>query len=207
MSAKHQQFQKSFRLFKNAVSDVRGMDIIITIKFLVINEYQKSSENVTIKIEPGNIGGSPILNPDQVKSMPWISTETISTILVQDLLDELVQTNPNKIITIVIKMDIETFECRAILGSEEILKNGKIFIPAIFMEWHFALPNRPGHFHLNCEIDRMSRVAKLFHVRGYQPFMKMNGNYSKLKYANLLEWPLGDIVWVHQSVKVNMNAF
>ena len=40
-------------------------------------------------------------------------------------------------VTIVIKMDIESFECRALLGSTQIFQDPRLFIPYIVMDWSF----------------------------------------------------------------------
>ncbi len=41
-------------------------------------------------------------------------------------------------VVVVMKMDIEGFECRALLGSPSVLTDSRFFVPYIIMEWTFA---------------------------------------------------------------------
>ena len=75
-------------------------------------------------------------------------------------------------IPIVMKMDIETYECRALLGSPDIFQNDKIFIPYFVMEWFFSYEKKDGGhvYPSSCPQKMLQRMTDLLLGNDYVPF-------------------------------------
>ena len=73
------------------------------------------------------------------------AAEDVNAILLSDIIDDIVKisdvtkTYKMKKMAVVIKIDIESFECRAFLGSPKIFSNPRVYIPYIVMEWTYLL--------------------------------------------------------------------
>ena len=73
------------------------------------------------------------------------TAEDVNAILLSDIIDDIVKisdvtkTYKMKKMAVVIKIDIESFECRAFLGSPKIFSNPRVYIPYIVMEWTYLL--------------------------------------------------------------------
>ena len=69
-----------------------------------------------IKIGQGNVGASHLVTKNDSLDD---SLEEVQAVLLSDVLDEVYEetADPREKISIVIKMDIERYECRAMLGS------------------------------------------------------------------------------------------
>ena len=66
------------------------------------------------------------------------SGQQSQSILLSDVFEDIANyVETNEKIPVILKMDIEAFECRAILGSKSVFDNHKFFIPYIIMEWNF----------------------------------------------------------------------
>ena len=67
------------------------------------------------------------------------------------------------------KIDVEFFECRAFLGSPEVVANPQdIPIMAVIMEWMFLRDN--ASYSNMCPKDKVIELTKLFLNNGYTPF-------------------------------------
>ena len=70
---------------------------------------------------------------------------------------------------ILLKVDIEQFECRAFLGSPELLiQPQKIPVIAVIMEWTFLKDD--GTYSEQCSKRKVRELGKLFLNNGYTPF-------------------------------------
>ena len=101
---------------------------------------------------------------------------------------------------IVMKVDIERFECRAFLGSPEVLSQPQeIPILAVIMEWHFL----GGHYAELCSKEKVIQLAKLFLNNGYTPF-KVDDNRLELKKLDTtnfgVEWKMLNVAWLSSSI-------
>ena len=66
---------------------------------------------------------------------------------------------------VILKIDIEGYECKALQPNVLLNKLGK-FIPYIFMEWGHIYQNTFG----NCPQSDFSELVHLFYAGGYLPF-------------------------------------
>ena len=75
-------------------------------------------------------------------------TEDVDAILLRNVIDDIVKVvgvkgkSKRRKTPVVIKIDIETFECRAFLGSPKIFSHPHIYIPYIVMEWTYPSQER-----------------------------------------------------------------
>ena len=67
-----------------------------------------------------------------------------------------------KFVTIVLKIDIEGFECRTFLGSTNIFQIRDVSIPYIFMEWDFMDKKS------SCPPSMLKNLTTLFLENGYK---------------------------------------
>ena len=125
----------------------------------------------------------------------------LRTVLLRDIFHEVKQTVSPMPSQIVMKIDIELFECRAFLGSPEVLTQPQdIPILAVIMEWVFLRPN--GDYSEQCPKEKVIELAKLFLDNGYTPF-QVNGDrlqLTKLDSANFgVEWKT-NVAWLSNSI-------
>ena len=148
--------------------------------------------NLTIKILKGNYGGSSVMIKNS--TLPAEArVETIPTVLLSDIYAKLIETHPEmEQINVVMKMDIENYECKVLLGSEEIFKNPKLFIAMVFMEWAFQV--RSEH----CPENMMKAVVDMFTSNGYHPFTE---GKKMIKASKFLQWKNQNLIWIHNSVQ------
>ena len=90
--------------------------------------------------------------------------------LLVDIFDEIKSTVFPRPSQIVMKIDIEFFECRAFLGSPEVITHPQdIPIMAVIMEWIFLRDD--GSYTKMCPKDKLVELTKLFLNNGYTPFL------------------------------------
>ena len=102
---------------------------------------------------------------------------------------------------LLMKIDVELFECRAFLGSPEVLKQPQeIPILAVIMEWVFLREN--GVYSEQCPKESVIELAKMFLDNGYTPY-HVNGDrlqLTKLDTSNFgLEWKC-NVAWLPNSI-------
>ena len=117
--------------------------------------------------------------------------------LLGDIFKEVRETVSPKPSQILMKIDIEHFECRAFLGSPEVITQPQdIPILAVIMEWVFLRPN--GAYSEQCPKDKVIELTKLFLNNGYTPF-QVNGDrkqLTKLDTSNFgVEWKT-NVAWL-----------
>ena len=116
---------------------------------------------------------------------------------------------------ILMKIDIEQFECRAFLGSPEVLAQPQIIpIIAVVMEWIFMENIGGGQYSPICKKEQVRELAKLFLDNGYTPYkvnsfiVPLNGlpQFSKLDISNFgVEWNC-DVLWLSNYVANNVSS-
>ena len=102
---------------------------------------------------------------------------------------------------LVMKIDIELFECKAFLGSPEVLTQPQaIPLLAVIMEWVF-LRNK-NTFSEQCPKDKVIGLAKLFLENDYTPFriIDQRGKLEKLDTSNFgTDWKC-NVAWISNSI-------
>ena len=108
---------------------------------------------------------------------------------------------------IVLKIDIEQFECRAFLGSPEVLNQSQdIHVLAVIMEWVFL--KEDGNYSEQCPKEKVIKLAKLFLENGYTPFRVWDHisaatglpRVSKLDASELgVEWKC-NVAWLSNTI-------
>ena len=83
---------------------------------------------------------------------------------------------------VIIKIDIEGYECKALQPNVLLNKLGK-FIPYIFMEWRHIYNNTFG----NCPHTDFSELVHLFDAGGYIPFNPGEEEINDLCFEMLLQ--------------------
>ena len=93
----------------------------------------------------------------------------LQTILLEDVFRAIrssISPTPSQIL---LKVDIEQFECRAFLGSPEVLiQPQEIPVIAVIMEWTFMKDD--GTYSEQCSKRNVRELGKLFLNNGYTPF-------------------------------------
>ena len=99
------------------------------------------------------------------------------------------------------KIDIELFECRAFLGSPEVLVQSRnITLVAVIMEWVFIREH--GKYSEQCRKEKVIELAKLFLDNGFTAFRMKGKSYqlSSLDTTNFgVDWKF-DVVWLSNSM-------
>ena len=105
---------------------------------------------------------------------------------------------------IVLKIDIESFECRVISGSQNIFRNEEVYIPYILMEWTMLTTEKERSegkgktSNPNCPMVMLHQVVKILTENGYSP-IKADKSLDNLKVYNAFsKWINIDVIWVHQ---------
>ena len=125
----------------------------------------------------------------------------LRTVLLGDIFNEVKEVVIPKPSQILMKIDIELFECRAFLGSPAVLTQPQeIPIVAVIMEWVFLRPN--GAYSEQCPKEKVIELTKLFLDNGYTPF-QVNGDrlqLHKLDTANFgSDWKT-NVAWLSNSI-------
>ena len=107
--------------------------------------------------------------------------ETIKTILMDDLLEVIDSTE------LIMKMDIEGAECRALANSSQLFD--KVKVHRIWMEWAKMAENLRHRTDMMLITDTVATLRR----RGFEP----QANGRRLEDRNMQGWP-GDIVWVRK---------
>ena len=118
------------RIIYNSISDeyLTLYPVALEIRNVGNNNMMTAEELKTQGLNVSEKKGSNLQSLSSQASSPGLNS-----ILLQDLLDTIVDTD-----TIVMKIDIETYECKALLAPILLGQSGK-FIPYIFIEWiHIA---------------------------------------------------------------------
>ena len=121
--------------------------------------------------------------------------------MLRDIFDEVRKRLSLKPSQIVMKLDIEQSECKAFLGSPEVLSQPQqIPVIAVIMEWTFLQPN--GDYSERCPKERVIELTKLFLHNGYTPF-QVNDAQKQLKKLNTsnfgIEWKT-NVAWLADSI-------
>ena len=173
----------NFHLFKNTLDRERG--------------------KTALSVRKGNVGASRIVagNPKGL----YEGQEEIAAVLLSDIFDNLVavireeqRRLVNPIITVVMKVDIESYECRVFLSQstqERVFLRSDVFIPYILMEWVFDNMNQ-GHFSPVCPKEKVQEMAQMLTGHGYKPYFK---NGIPLNESESGKWHYDCVVWKHKN--------
>ncbi len=149
---------------------------------IVANAVSSERKVVTMSAMKGNFGGARIDDNDQ-------RGQKVETILLADIFDRLISKDKDAVI---IKMDIEGYECDAILGSENVISDYDISL--VVMEWRF----RAAGFSGPCPPEKRQRVAKVFTSNGFEP--RSIDLETELDADEAPDWPVMDMVWLKRSI-------
>ncbi|KAL3865977.1 hypothetical protein ACJMK2_043319 [Sinanodonta woodiana] len=128
-----------------------------------------------------NQGGVPIIKE---ANHSVIDRNSLTSVTMDDLLTLLLAKE------VIVKMDIEGYECRALRTSKEFFRHVKVRY--MFMEWFIMVEfrNRPD---TACTtefiLDALQNMANL----GFSPYSEETG--EKLDIANCWSWKANDIIW------------
>ena len=133
-----------------------------------------------------NVGGS------HISTSGDFTHTNITAVLLNDIVDSMAQEGHQKSIEAVMKVDIESYECKAFLGSPDVFNRGVCF-RFIIMEWYFK--GRMG----SCTKGELKSMTEMFSTNGYLPYRLKKRKELNLKSSQI--WLPGDVVWVHTSVQ------
>ena len=183
------------------------------IKF-VQNGVGKQRRNASMNVNLSNNGGSFVevsnskirTNEDDFRGYEYgvdmnmdHAEVSLEIILLRDILEDIKTHTNQKPTGVVMKIDIEQFECRAFLGSPELLRHAKnqtspdktLPILAIIMEWTFLSGDPNGD---RCPKEHVVELTKLFLENDYTPFRvtehleKLDITYSGLDWSTNVLW-------------------
>ena len=153
---------------------------------LVTLVHSSVSNDEDLKLYPvvdeANPGSMRLLHLDNIEALYYMKALGPSTTSI--LLPDLFSSAPSN--TIIVKMDLEGWECKALLVPG-VFHTAK-FIPYIFMEWKF-LPTSPA----NCV--NLEDLLELFAAQGYTARYPTT---LRPVEAAALHTPIEDVLWVHK---------
>jgi len=150
----------------------------------VSNEYTTLYPVVFI---PSNQGATHMKTKEEMVALnltDYATAPPLESVTMADLL----ATIPTK--TVIVKLDIEGYECKALQPEILLGKSGK-YIPYIFLEWAHVLYNSYG----TC--PEYEEWVQMFYKGGYKPFNAETMEPLDEAEVNK-EWQ--DMTWVHSSV-------
>ena len=163
--------------------------ILPKIKFIQ-NGVDEERRKAVIKINKDNNGGSYIKLPENTANESKYD-QKLETVLLSDIIEAAsISESPKQII---VKIDVELFECRVFLGSSSLFNSPQnVPITAIIMEWVFVSPD--GRFSQECPREKMQRMTKMLLFAGYVPLNTQD--LSKLNYTNFgIDWRT-NVLWI-----------
>ena len=200
------------KMFRSALMS----GLIDRIKF-VQNGVGEQRRNASMNINLNNNGGSFVevsnskirTNEDDLRGYEYevdmnmdYRGVSLEIILLSDIFQDIKSHTNHKPKGVVMKMDIEQFECRSFLGSPELLRHAKnqtssdetLPILAIIMEWTFLSGDPNGD---RCPKEHLVELTKLFLENDYTPF-RVTEHLEKLNITHLgLDWHT-DVLWVYK---------
>ncbi|XP_052247274.1 uncharacterized protein LOC127855580 [Dreissena polymorpha] len=151
---------------------------------LIWNALSDKAETVGFKEDRKNIGGLQMVG--EVSSTSFVSDENSSVAIV---LDDLVPIFRNQ--SVFIKMDIETYELKAMLGGKKFFK--EVDVKFLLMEWM--------HHKIS---DVGTGIIQFMTKRGYTPFSPLQRSVP-LNIEDRQLWST-DIIWVKNSMNGTWSA-
>ena len=200
------QQRNAIKIFRSALKS--GIIDKVTI---IQNAIAETRRNGVMKIDLKNNGGSFLeLTSNQTLKIEsknsTFSKNVLQTVLLKDVFEAIKTHIVPTPLNVLMKIDIEHFECRAFLGSPEILRqNQNIKLLAVIMEWTFKDQN--GTYSEQCPKAKVMSLTKLFLENGFTPFQLNEGvnrvvygkEWIKLDTSNFgLDWNT-NVLWVSTS--------
>ena len=139
------------------------------------NAVSNIHEHVTLNDIVGNVGGSYVESAVGSKSD---QEPTVRTILLDDLIPFFQDSS------VFVKMDIETFEWKALQGGEKFFKT--VDVAYVLMEWSYHREHGDG-----------PEIIDFMYKRGYYPHINANFN-TQLDKGNSASWP-DNVLWIKYS--------
>ena len=177
-------------IIQNAVAEIRRIGVMNIDKRNNGGSFLELKNNQSIRRE-------------QVRTN---TTNDVETVLLNDVYEAIKANVVPKPLIVLMKIDIEHFECRALLGSPEILRqNQDVKLLAVIMEWTFEGKN--GKYSEQCPKDKVVSLAKLFLMNGFAPFQLSEGinrviygkEWLRLNTSNFgIDWNT-NVLWLSTS--------
>ena len=189
------------RMFRSALKS----NVLDKLTF-VQNGIDDIRRSTYMDIDRLNNGGSFISLTNQsehsntLRNTSFPLTIRLQTVLLKDIFYAIRHHTSSLPSAAVMKIDIENFECRAFLGSPEVLSPTQdIPLLAVIMEWTF-----PGENDLKgerCPKEKVVKLVKLFLHNGYTPFRLSKNGLTKLDLSNFgVKWHGINVAWLTSSI-------
>ena len=162
--------KQNLRLLTKALS-LGGIRNRVT---MLWNAVSNVHENVTLNDIIGNIGGSFV----ETAGSQSDQDTTVQTIKLDDLIPFFKDTS------VFIKIDIETYEWKALQGGEKFFET--IDVAYILMEWSYHREHGDG-----------PEIIEFMYKRGHYPHINANYN-TQLERENYRSWP-DNVLWIKYS--------
>ena len=199
------QQRNVIKMYRSALKS--GITDKLTIVQNAVAEIRRTG---VMNIDKRNNGGSFLelknnqsIKRDQVRTD---TTNNVETVLLNDVFEAIKSNVVPKPLTVLMKIDIEHFECRAFLGSPEIFRqNQDVKLLAVIMEWTFEGQN--GKYSEQCPKEKVISLAKLFLMNGFTPFQLSEGvnrviygkEWLRLNTSNFgIDWNT-NVLWLSKS--------
>lgn len=140
--------EKKLRLFQNAISNER--------------------RSIKVETTPGNIGHSHVLGTGRFVKESLVVP--VRAVLLADVLDDVarvVGATAARPASVFVKMDIENYECRAVVGSRGIFGSDPRFAVS-----HLLMENRFKNDVVSCPRDMREDMVRILTEGGYTPYSK-----------------------------------
>ena len=178
-------------IIQNAVAEIRRTGFMNIDKRNNGGSFLELTKNQSLKME---------------QARPNTTNDALQTVLLKDIFEAIKTNVVPKPLTVLMKIDIEHFECRAFLGSPEILRqNQDVNLLAVIMEWTFKGQN--GKYSEQCPKEKVISLAKLFLMNGFTPFQLSEGinrviygkEWLRLNTSNFgIDWNT-NVLWLSTS--------
>lgn len=152
-----------------------------------------------------NISGIKI---DEVMGIAEEEYEAIHTILLTDIIDAINKKDyprsGDKRLPIVLKIDVESYECRAFLGAPGLFDDAHAYVPYVIMEWAYLDNDPQGTV---CPEEMLEKVTAFFTSHKYAPFQLedifnvLNREKKSMMWmdpAVSVDWANSNVMWVHE---------
>ncbi len=168
---------------------------------LIQNTLDWTRNATTLAIERANVGGT-IIVPEKRRGATHVEAQSV---LLSDVIHDILghpQYENKKTVTLIMKLDIESYECRTIIGSRQIFDHPRLYIPYIVMEWRYCAKLFPGtnkcDFPPSCPDELLKNMTMLLVSKHYDP---TSSKGLPLNPENSLLWRPMNVVWQHKSAR------
>ena len=141
---------------------------------------------------------------DESNNHPTMRKETVSSLKLIRVFDDIKAKTRDRPIPVLLSIDTNGLECKALLGSAMIFSDRSFSIPYVLTKWYLMIRDEEGepHYHEHCPKDMMELVVDMMVKNGYEPYEQLSKSYwLKQDPSDLMEVTGKYVMWKKKTAR------